>query len=63
MAPIIDAALGALREGGRLVVNAVTLENVAEAYSALRERALEPEVTLLQIARGVPLARINATKH
>lgn len=57
MAPIVDAALGALREGGRLVVNAVTLENVAEAYSTFRERGLEPEVTLLQIARGAPLAR------
>jgi precorrin-6Y C5,15-methyltransferase (decarboxylating) len=57
MAPIIDAALWALRHGGRLVVNAVTLENVAEAYCTLRERGLDPEVTLLQIARGVPLAR------
>jgi precorrin-6Y C5,15-methyltransferase (decarboxylating) len=57
MTPILDAALGALRPGGRLVVNAVTLENVAEAYAALRGRGLDPEVTLLQISRGVPLAR------
>jgi precorrin-6Y C5,15-methyltransferase (decarboxylating) len=57
MAPIVDAALAALRPGGRLVVNAITLENVAEAYAALRARAIDPEVTLVQIARGVPLAR------
>jgi precorrin-6Y C5,15-methyltransferase (decarboxylating) len=57
MAPIVDASLAALRAEGRLVVSAVTLENVAEAYAALRARGLEPEVTLVQIARGVPLAR------
>jgi precorrin-6Y C5,15-methyltransferase (decarboxylating) len=53
---IIEQSLAALRPGGRLVVNAVTLENVAEAYAAFRRRALDPEVTLVQIARGVPLA-------
>jgi precorrin-6Y C5,15-methyltransferase (decarboxylating) len=57
MDPIIAASLGALRPGGRLVVNAVTLENVAEAYAAFRARGIDPEVTLVQIARGVPLAR------
>jgi precorrin-6Y C5,15-methyltransferase (decarboxylating) len=57
MDEIVRASLDALRTGGRLVVNAVTLENVAEAYAALRARELDPEVTLVQISRGVPLAR------
>lgn len=57
MDAIVAASLAALRPGGRLVVNAVTLENVGEAYAALRSRSLAPEVTLVQIARGVPLAR------
>jgi len=57
MTPIVDAALDALRPGGRLAVAAITLENVAEAYAALRARGVEPEVTLIQIARGAPLAR------
>jgi precorrin-6B C5,15-methyltransferase / cobalt-precorrin-6B C5,C15-methyltransferase len=57
MEPIVEASLAALRPGGRLVVNAVTLENVAEAYAAFRSRSLDPEVTLVQISRGVPLAR------
>lgn len=57
MDPILQASLDALRPGGRLVVNAVTMENVAEAYAAFRTRGLDPEVTLVQIARGVPLAR------
>lgn len=53
---IIGRCIDALRPGGRLVVNAVTFENVGEAYSALRTRNLDPEVTLVQISRGVPLA-------
>lgn len=57
MEAIVDASLTALRPGGRLVVNAVTLENVAEAYAAFRSRSLDPDVTLVQISRGVPLAR------
>lgn len=57
MQPIIDGALTALCTGGRLVVSAVTLENVSEAYAAFRARGLDPEVTLVQVSRGVPLAR------
>lgn len=57
MALIVDTAFAALRAGGRLVVNAVTLENVGEAYASLKRLGAEPEVTLIQISRGVPLAR------
>lgn len=56
MSPIIDAALAALKPAGRLVINAVTLENVAESYAALKARGAEPEVTLVQISRGAALA-------
>jgi precorrin-6Y C5,15-methyltransferase (decarboxylating) len=57
MEDIIDVAWERLIPGGRLVVNAITLENVNEAYQALRKRDLSPEVTLVQIARAEPLAR------
>lgn len=57
MREIIDVALDRLRPGGRLVINAITLENAAEAYQTLRAHGLSPEVTLLQIARGEPLAQ------
>jgi precorrin-6Y C5,15-methyltransferase (decarboxylating) len=53
---IIDLVLERLRPGGRLVVNAITLENTNEAYQAIRRRDLVPEVTLLQISRAEPLA-------
>jgi precorrin-6Y C5,15-methyltransferase (decarboxylating) len=56
MDEIVGVALDRLRPGGRLVVNAVTLENVAESYSALKSRGITPEVTMVQIARGAPLA-------
>lgn len=56
MRDIIDIAFSRLREGGRLVVNAITLDNVAEAYSALKAHGVTPEVTLLNVSRGEPLA-------
>ncbi|QRK06626.1 precorrin-6y C5,15-methyltransferase (decarboxylating) subunit CbiE [Archangium violaceum] len=56
MRDIIDVAFSRLREGGRLVVNAITLDNVAEAYSALKAHGVTPEVTLLNVSRGEPLA-------
>jgi len=57
MDEIIDAAFERLKPSGRLVVNAITLENAGEAYQAFRRRGLVPEVTLLQVSRGEPLAR------
>jgi precorrin-6Y C5,15-methyltransferase (decarboxylating) len=57
MDEIVDVALERLRPGGRLVVNAITLENSGEVYGALRRRGIVPEVTLLQVARAEPLAR------
>ena len=56
MTAIVEAALDALSPGGRLVVNAITLENAGETYQAMRARGLVPEVTLLQVARSEPLA-------
>jgi precorrin-6Y C5,15-methyltransferase (decarboxylating) len=56
MRAIIEVALDRLTPGGRLVANAITLENAGEAYQAFRGRGLVPEVTLLQISRGAPLA-------
>jgi len=56
MEEIIDVVMDRLKPGGRLVVNAITLENVAETYQTLRKRGLVPEVTLLQVSRAEPLA-------
>jgi precorrin-6Y C5,15-methyltransferase (decarboxylating) len=56
MDDIVDLALARLSPGGRLVVNAVTLDNVAETYRLFKERKLSPDVMLVQISRGEPLA-------
>lgn len=56
MEEIVEMALDRLNPGGRLVVNAVTLENAGEIYRVLRQRGLTPEVTMLQVSRAIPLA-------
>jgi precorrin-6Y C5,15-methyltransferase (decarboxylating) len=56
LAEIIEYVLKKLRPGGRLVVNAITLDNVVEAYQSFRGLGLLPEVTLLNVSRGEPLA-------
>ena len=57
MEEIVAVAFRRLKRGGRLVINAITLDNVAEAYRSLRANGLVPEVTLVNIARGEPLAQ------
>ena len=57
MRAIIELALERLRPAGRLVATAITLENAHECYATLRERGLQPEVTLLSVSRAEPLAR------
>jgi precorrin-6Y C5,15-methyltransferase (decarboxylating) len=56
MREILDVCLNRLTVGGKLVVNAITLDNVTETYQHFRERGLTPEITLLQASRGEPLA-------
>ena len=57
MSEVIDVALARLKPGGRLVVNAITLDNVAEAYQGFRARGLLPELVVASCSRGEPLAR------
>ncbi|EQA55680.1 bifunctional cobalt-precorrin-7 (C(5))-methyltransferase/cobalt-precorrin-6B (C(15))-methyltransferase [Leptospira kmetyi] len=53
---IIRISLNRLSSRGSLVVNAVTLDNVTEAYHGFKKLGLVPEVTLLNVSRGQPLA-------
>jgi precorrin-6Y C5,15-methyltransferase (decarboxylating) len=53
---ILAASLDALRPGGRLVVNAALLDTLEETRRFLAARALVPEVTLVSVARGAPIA-------
>jgi precorrin-6B C5,15-methyltransferase / cobalt-precorrin-6B C5,C15-methyltransferase len=53
---ILAACAGRLRRGGWIVVNAVTLETLAEARRAYSDAGLACEVALVSVSRGVPLA-------
>lgn len=52
---IMARAWDKMNRGGAMVVNAITLENVSEAYAGFKELGLTPEVALLQIARSAPV--------
>lgn len=49
-----------LQSGGRVVVNAVTIETLHDAMKSMQEAGLAPEVTLLQTARSKPI--LNMTR-
>ncbi|APD10291.1 MULTISPECIES: bifunctional cobalt-precorrin-7 (C(5))-methyltransferase/cobalt-precorrin-6B (C(15))-methyltransferase [Thermus] len=55
MRGILSESLKALRPGGRLVVAAITLENLLEAYGFFREMGLKVEGIQVQASRVVPL--------
>ena len=59
-AGVLDAAARALRSGGRLVVNAVTLET--EALLTARHAALGGELTRIAISRAEPLGGMSALR-
>ncbi len=55
MAEVLRASLARLCEGGRLVVNAITIENLTAATQACKDSGYPFEVTLLQVARSKPI--------
>lgn len=55
LAEILRTIAGRLSAGGRIVVNAGTLETAAEAVSALRKLDFSTEATLVQVSRGQEL--------
>lgn len=57
MQKIMELAFSRLSPGGSLVVNAITLENMHEAYAAARGLGVTPELSLVQVSRAEPLAR------
>ena len=59
MRDILDLCFRQLNDQGTLVVNAITFENVQEVYEYCKENGLTPEIVLLNISRGVPLARYH----
>ncbi|MCQ6279449.1 precorrin-6y C5,15-methyltransferase (decarboxylating) subunit CbiE [Bacillus sp. EB600] len=59
MGEILDICCGRLNEGGRIVLNAVTIENLSEAISAFKERGFKTNITLAQISRSKPILNLT----
>jgi precorrin-6Y C5,15-methyltransferase (decarboxylating) len=57
-AGVLDAVVGALRDGGRLVVNAATLQT--EALLLGRQASLGGELIRIAIARAEPVGSMTA---
>ena len=54
---IIKRSYERLSVGGRIVVNAITFENIQESYECFREMEIVPEIIQLNISRAAPLSR------
>ena len=57
---ILETASQRLTPGGRLVLNCITLENFCRGWESLRELAMEPEATSVQLAHSRPLGRLHS---
>jgi precorrin-6Y C5,15-methyltransferase (decarboxylating) len=55
MAEVIKTSWARLRPDGRLVINAITLDNLSSALGALKELEIKFDVTLVQISRSKPI--------
>jgi precorrin-6Y C5,15-methyltransferase (decarboxylating) len=55
---ILDAALERLKPGGRLVINCITLDNLARGWNWLRDHGAQPRVTSVQLAHSRPLGNL-----
>ncbi len=56
MKETLSLVLNQLRPGGRVVVSAITLDNVSSAYESFKELGYFPELELIQVSRGKKLA-------
>ncbi len=55
MAEVIKTSLARLRPNGRLVINAITLDNLSAALDTLKSVGFKFDVTLVQISRSKPI--------
>ncbi len=52
---IVAAAMERLKPDGHLVINCITLDNLARGWTWLRDHDAQPQVTSVQLARSRPL--------
>ncbi|WP_379970309.1 precorrin-6y C5,15-methyltransferase (decarboxylating) subunit CbiE [Ectobacillus sp. sgz5001026] len=59
MDAILDICCSRLKEKGRIVLNAVTIENLAEAQKAFKKQGFKTNITLVQISRSKPILNLT----
>lgn len=59
MADILSVCCHRLNEKGRIVLNAVTIENLAQAVELFKENGLETTITLAQVSRSKPILNLT----
>ncbi|MEE6449290.1 precorrin-6y C5,15-methyltransferase (decarboxylating) subunit CbiE [Gottfriedia acidiceleris] len=59
MEDILDICCSRLKACGRIVLNAVTIENLSEAMLLFKERGYDTNITLAQIARSKPILNLT----
>ncbi|MDN4074127.1 precorrin-6y C5,15-methyltransferase (decarboxylating) subunit CbiE [Fictibacillus terranigra] len=56
---ILDVCCSRLKPGGRIVLNAVTIENLAQAVEGFKNRSYETAITLTQVSRSKPILNLT----
>ncbi|GAE36094.1 precorrin-6y C5,15-methyltransferase (decarboxylating) subunit CbiE [Halalkalibacter akibai] len=59
MEDILTTCCTRLKKGGRIVLNAVTIENLMQAVEAFKQNGFEPTITLAQISRSKPILNLT----
>lgn len=59
MAPLLDVCARRLKKNGRIVINAATVETLAEACRELKKRGFHIDITLAQAARSKPILELT----
>lgn len=59
---ILAAALQRLKPDGRLVINCITLDNLARGWTWLRDHDAQPQATSVQLAHSRPLGDLYSLK-
>ncbi|KFL16092.1 cobalamin biosynthesis protein CbiE [Geobacillus stearothermophilus] len=59
MAPLLDVCCRRLKRNGRIVINAATIETLAEASRELGERGFHVDITLAQVSRSKPILNLT----
>ncbi|MFC0560234.1 precorrin-6y C5,15-methyltransferase (decarboxylating) subunit CbiE [Halalkalibacter alkalisediminis] len=59
MDDILATCCSRLKKGGRIVLNAVTIENLMQAVDTFKENGFDPTITLAQISRSKPILNLT----